>query len=568
MVDASTSQSRNFPILKQMLTGLAKELFSEDSSIHITLMGFGVGPKHAGTFNSLASMEAFLETATQDDLLQERSATNCEVGFEFVREYIESSDKLKNAIILFTSDGEANLDETPRDWSKWNDSTEFALLWNFKRMTEYYISLEIEHIFAGNAPIEATSEMFPEECEAVAAALEAYGNESDEFVAAIDVLYAAMLGNAEEYITQILKDIFAYSGLDWSSKQTAADVEKAFQAYFRAYLGLADSYYDGYMNLYYIILGNTGSRFSPDRYARAAAASAELMANEKVVSLYHIGYSGASNNWMNPEKGYFAEYDSSKLKYIYNSNFAGVAENIGELASELITTGYFNVTVTDPMSKWVTLDELSIKIYDNANGTVLWKYGEGWLTDVKLTEEEPITVAINENGMPEITWKIKDGYLLATDCYSMRYIVNIDETAPGFMPGEEYPLNDLTTVSYTDPDGNTHTTPVDVPEGKEGERKNTGFFPLDDDYHAIIIENKFITSEHIYDEDGDCVICTKHKEPENTLEEDGTEEVVEIETPVESESEEVEDIEAPKTGMMLATVPVILGISLMFVTKK
>lgn len=220
------------------------------------------------------------------------------------------------------------------------------------------------------------------------------------------------------------------------------------------------------MNLYYIILGNTGSRFSPDRYARAAAASAELMANEKVVSLYHIGYSGASNNWMNPEKGYFAEYDSSKLKYIYNSNFAGVAENIGELASELITTGYFNVTVTDPMSKWVTLDELSIKIYDNANGTVLWKYGEGWLTDVKLTEEEPITVAINENGMPEITWKIKDGYLLAADRYSMRYIVNIDETAPGFMPGEEYPLNDLTTVAIPTPTAILTQLPLMYPRAR------------------------------------------------------------------------------------------------------
>ncbi len=581
MVDASTSQSGNFPILKQMLLGLAKELVAEDSSIHITLMGFGVGPKHAGTFSSYASLAAFLETATQEDLLQERSATNCEVGFEFVREYIEGSDKLKNAIVLFTSDGEANLDETPRDWSKWADPDVFATLWEIPGLTQYFIGVEVGHIMGGYEPISATAEMFPDEAAAVAAAMTEYGIQSDEHIEAAMALYDAMMANADAYITKVLQHVFAYSGLNWSEKQTAADVERAFQAYFRAYPGTADANaYESYMNLYYIILGNTGKRFSPDKYTRAAAASAQLMANEKVVSLYHVGYSSATNNWMNPEKGYFSAYDSSKLKYFYNSEFAGVAENIGDLAYELITTGYFDVTVTDPMSKWVILDEESIKIYNNSTGELLWQYGQGWLTDVHLTEGEPISVSVNADGQPEITWRVKDGYLLTADRYSMRYIVNIDEHAPGFQPGIEYPLNDPTSVAYTDAEGQPHTNPLDVPDGKEGEPYNTGYFPINDDYHAIIINNEFIPSEHIYYEDI-CIICNhelEHEEapeiaPDEEIVEEDTEEIVEeVEAPVEAEAEEAEDITeeaTPKTGLMLAVPPLaIVGIAIILTKKR
>ncbi len=549
MVDASTSQSGNFPSLKKMLDGLAAELFADDSSLHITLMGFGVGPKHAGTFGNIAQLEAFLETATQEDLLQERSATNCEVGFEFVREYIENSDKLKNAIVLYTSDGSANLDETPRDWSKWNDSSEFATLWGIPRATSYAVRVEIERIFAGGEPISATLEMFPNECEAVAEALEVHGRESDEYITAIDALYDVMMSKQNEYFTCVLQNVFEAGGLDWNEKQTAADVEKAFQVCFKAYPDLTANEYEAYMNFYYIILGNTGARLSPNRFTRAAAASAELMKNKKVVSLYHVGYSEASNNWMNPEKGYFADYDASKLKYVYSSNFAGVAENISELATELITTGYFDVTVTDPMSKWVTLDTASIRIVNNATGEVLWKYGEGWLTDVKLTEDDPITVAVNQNGYPEITWKIKDGYLLHTDRYSMRYVVNIDETAPGFVAGREYPLNDPTVVSYTDPSGTPHTESIDVPDGKEGTvHPESGYFPTSDEYHAIIIGDAIITTEHEFDEDGECILChyEKKDEPEQTPEEeivpDGD---VVVEAPAEPMTEEVEAVVAP-----------------------
>ncbi len=480
MVDASLSQESNFENLKKMLINLAENVLSQDPSIRLTLMGFGLGPRRAGSFYSVAQLEKFLETATQEDLLQERSATNCEVGFEFVDAYIDNNSALKKTVVLYSSDGAANLDETPLDWSNWYDTTIFDFFRSYteKDAISYIVSTELEHIFAGNDPISATVEMFPDECAAIAIAKQSDGVSSDSHKVAIDALNASMTAKGRDYVSCVLRHVFAAGGLTWGEGQSASDVEKAFQTYFRSYPGQSDSAYDSYMDLFYIIFGETGSKILTNRYTRAAAASANLMANDKVVSLYHIGYSGAGNTWMNPDKGYFSDYDASKLKYVYNTDFAGVTENLKEMATEFVTTGYKDVTVTDPMSKWVTLDESSIRIVDNNTGTVLWQNGQ-WLTSVQLTADSPISVTTNADGHREITWKIKDGWLLHTDRYSLRYVVNVDETVEGFEWGKEYPANDPTDVTYTDPDGNEHEVPIEVPDVKEEQRQPD---LTDDDY--------------------------------------------------------------------------------------
>ncbi len=472
MVDASLSQSSNFNNLKTMLITLAENALSQDPSIRLTLMGFGIGPRRAGSFYSVAQLERFLETATQEDLLQERSATNCEVGFEFVEEYIDSNSAMKKAVVLYTSDGAANLDETPMDWSEWYDTSVFDLYRSFTEadVIAYIKSAELEHIYAGYQPISATAEMFPDECAAIAIARQTSGVGSDAHKEAIDALSVSMTSKGRDYVSCVLRHVHAAGGLTWGEGQSASDVEKAFQTYFRSYPGQSDSKYDSYMDLFYLVLGDTGYNILTNRYTRAAAASANLMENDKVVGLYHIGYSGASNTWMNPEKGYFSDYDTSKLTYVYSSDFAGVTENLKELASEFVTTGYKDVTVTDPMSKWVTLDESSIRIVDNDTGTVLWQNGQ-WLTSVQLTAGSPISITTNADGHREITWKIKDGWLLHTDRYSLRYVVNVDETAEGFEWGKEYPANDPTDATYTDPDGNEHEVPIEVPNVKEEQRQ-------------------------------------------------------------------------------------------------
>ncbi len=472
MVDASLSQESNFANLKRLILGLGEKVLVDNSSMKLTLMGFGLGPRYAGSFYSVKQLGDFLATATQDDLLQERSATNCEVGFEFVNNYINNSEKLMNTYVIYTSDGAANLDETGRDWSKWEDETIFDYFRSYTKedAVSYIISTETDHILSGNLPISATTSMFPEESANVSIAQIQYGVGSAEHKAAAEVLHKEMAADGSAYVTCVLQNIFTNAGLTWGAAYSPSDVEKAFQTYFRNYPGQEDSSYSSYMDLFYIIFGDTGYNLSPNRWKRAAEASLTLQQNSKVQGLYHVGYSGADGTWMNPEKGYYEGKDISKLHYIHNTSFAVVVDDLLTDIEETVVMAYKDVTITDPMSKWVTMDPSSIRIYNG--DTLIYKYGEGWLTDDKPAKT-PITLTPQDNGRTQITWRVKDGALLPADRYTLRYTVDVDETVEGFEYGKEYPANDPTNVTYKDPDGNEHTEPIDVPKVKEDTRPET-----------------------------------------------------------------------------------------------
>ncbi len=468
MVDASTSQSGNFGNLKNTLNSLAESVLMDDPDMRLTLMGFGIGPRIAGTFYRASDVAEFLKTATQDDFLQERSATNCEVGFQFVDEYLDNSPNLKKSIVIYTSDGGTNLAEVEMDWSQWSDTTVFDYFrsYTWKDVVNYAVGAEMEHIYAGNAPLSSTAEAYPRACTQMMMARQKYGPESEEYRAAADALFEEIMADGVAFVSTQLKHIHLASGLTWGKSYSASEIEKAFQTYFRNYPGAEDPAYDSYMDLFFLLLGDNGGKMP--HATRAVAASANLMQNEKLVRLYHVGYSGAGNTWMNPEKGSFADYDISKLSYVYSTKFAGVQLELEKLTDEFIATAYKDTTVTDPMSKWVTMDPQTIRIYDDSKGVVLWEYGKGWLTDLQLTAAEPIGLSENEYGRTVITWKVKDGLLLHSDRYSLRYTVNVDETAEGFVPGESYPANDPTSVTWLDPQDNPVTEPIPVPDVQEG----------------------------------------------------------------------------------------------------
>ena len=78
------------------------------------------------------------------------------------------------------------------------------------------------------------------------------------------------------------------------------------------------------------------------------------------------------------------------------------------------------------MSKWVTLDPSSIRIYED--DLLIYRYGEGWLYEDKQPAADPITLENNDDGRYQITWRIKDGNLLYSDRYFLKYIVDVDET--------------------------------------------------------------------------------------------------------------------------------------------
>lgn len=81
--------------------------------------------------------------------------------------------------------------------------------------------------------------------------------------------------------------------------------------------------------------------------------------------------------------------------------------------------------------------------------------------------------------------------------------------------------------------------------------------------HAIIIGDAIITSNHEFDANGNCIYCGYHK--------DVVEEEVVVETPAESETEEIDEEtteENPVTGIALAIVPMTVAALAVVASKR
>ncbi|MBR5285318.1 MAG: Cys-Gln thioester bond-forming surface protein [Clostridia bacterium] len=144
------------------------------------------------------------------------------------------------------------------------------------------------------------------------------------------------------------------------------------------------------------------------------------------------------------------------------------------------STMYFNVTVTDYMSKWALLCPETIKVVDEALGIVIWSAKDGWLIDENrpTQQEVPVLVEVvdpkdyaaggedvigNKNGdVFVLTWYVKDGPLLRSDNYKLVYEVELDVDEEGFAFGSPYPTNGKTEIDYN---GN-QTTVIEPPEAK------------------------------------------------------------------------------------------------------
>ena len=93
-----------------------------------------------------------------------------------------------------------------------------------------------------------------------------------------------------------------------------------------------------------------------------------------------------------------------------------------------------------------------------------------------------------------ITWRIKDGPLLYSDRYFLKYIVTVDETVEGFEYGTLYPANDPTYVEYIDEKGEKQSVQVKVPEVKKPAPQNDF---EEDDYGIRIYKSSSIDNTAI-----------------------------------------------------------------------
>lgn len=466
MVDASISQGANLNKLKTMLVELGEEVLHDDGSMHLTLMGFGMGPATVGSFTDADDLADYLEDVTQADLRQGVSATNCEAALEHVLAHIENSPNLEETVVLFTSDGKTNMDETTFALSAWVDHPEwYASGVNVATIGNVAASEQASLLYSTGDILSPTAKLYPDFAIRLALAEKDYGISSTEYKAIVDEFYAAVTASEDTmiaYVNALWEDVLAHSGMDYSEQYSTSDFEKAFLNYYNGAI------YNSYL---YTIHGMMRASFYPDWHqlstwgARAADAADKLAANEKVVQLHMVDFLGANNIWMDPSADNVNRCTSEKITYTRADNISAAIDKIKEISTEMFVTVYKDVTVTDPMSKWVTMDPSTIRIY--RDDLLVWEYGNGWVNDSYKVAETPIQVEENENGRYEITWRIKDGFLLYTDRYSMRYLVDVDETAEGFQYDHDYPANDATFAKYEDENGDPQTIDIPVPDVEE-----------------------------------------------------------------------------------------------------
>lgn len=468
MVDASSSQGANLEKLKGMLVDMAQEVLHNDGSMRLTLMGFGMGPRLVGSFYNAETLESYLKGVTQADLRQGVSATNCEAALEFVYDYVNSSSKLGETVVVFTSDGQTNMDETPFALSEWRSHPEWYMSGATAEMiAQYAVGGQADLYMNGGRTLEPTARLYPDEAYAVELAIAQYGAGSAEAKAAVDAFNNTVTGADADaqaaYVDAAYQAVLENSGMVYDSAHaySTSELEKAFLAY-----------ENGIMSYAYLcaIHGMKNASFYPDWYnlstwgARAAAMADKLANHGKVETLYMVDFANKINTWMNPDSSTANHVSSGDITYMSATSFSAAMDDVGNLAGEFFTTLYQDATVTDPMSIWVDLVPSSISIYNG--DTKIYQYGKGWLTDDQPTESDPITLNESEE---KITWRIKDGPLLFSDRYSLKYIVNVDETAPGFEYGKDYPANDPTSVTYTDENGDTQTKDIAVPDVRQPE---------------------------------------------------------------------------------------------------
>jgi len=453
MVDGSYSLDEEWPAMKEAINTIGRTVLNGSGSTRLTLMAFGMGEnivlKHISSAGELAAALGELPGT----LLYGRSSTNCEAGFNGVARYISSHDSsLKDAHVIYISDGNVNTDETPRafgaNWKTW--ATKFGPL------TVAQTAFEGALFDGENLPdafYTVFGDRFADAQSSEEIADRAFGGEvtNEEFIAFADQVWA---------------DVYAYSGMELDKEYPVSVAERAFVKYDKEKgTYIQDVFYYTTYKSEYVTYGN--------RVARTKTAANALAAMDKVASMYVVDYDGYTA-WMD------TGITSSKSTFVHANGIAGLATALSDALNKLAKTPYNDVVVTDYMSKWVNLDTDSLRIIDNKSGEVLWSAKQGWLTEDRPTAAEvPVTavkvdpadyeaggsdVLGNTHGdIYKLTWYVKDGPLTRNENYRLAYEVVSDVEESGFVYDTSYPANGKTEAEYKDESGEDKRNEIAVP---------------------------------------------------------------------------------------------------------
>ena len=507
MIDGSYSGDDEWPAVRPAILKIGEAVLNGTGNTKLTVMTFGMADNmvlaHA---SSVAELDAKL-TDLPGGLLYGRSSTNCEAGFTGVQEYIiDHDDTLNQVHVVYISDGTVNTDETPRVFGDWQTLLKTARY--VKTVKDFgQLSLEFALVYG---------EKQPETFKTV------FGADADP-----DEVYANFLSitdaQLEAWLNGVYAEVFAYSDMSLTAEYPVSDVERAFVKF--------DKENGTYLQdtFYYLQKNNSVSDSYPSRWSRTPVAASALAANPRVEHLYMVDTNGATS-WMNPA----TSTDSTKnvvgdnVTFTCNAKVDGFTDSMEDILTSLSKTPYNNVVITDYMSKWVDLNDESLRIVDVKTGEAIWTAANGWLIDKEdrpTAIEKPVTVELvdptdyadggkdvagNVNGnIYKLTWYVKDGAMLRSDAYRLEYEVIVDMDEEGFMFNTNYPANGDTYMGYEDWTGKDGQTEIQVPSVyvnrsedtavtfrfNAGQAESARFFAVEEDSDVVPCTSASICSD-------------------------------------------------------------------------
>ena len=454
MVDGSYSTDDDWNVTRQVIMEIGKTVLEGSGNTLLTVMTFGMGDnivlKHV---ESVSELDATL-TELPGGLLYGRSSTNCEAGFTGIGEYINNHDETLNEVhVVYITDGEINTDETEYVFADWTKNT-----WLKKD------------------PITLVKWALADECGF-------YGDGLTNLSNAYKTVFGETIYTPEQVATegviseedlmawaeQVWKDVYEYSRMELENAYTVSDAERAFVKYDKENGTHVQEMF------YYALWG----RSYPNRATRTPAAGLALAADERVAHLYMVD-SNKATPWMSEMTA-----SASNVSFYESGSTKNLLATIESILTNLAYTPYNDVVVTDYMSKWVNLDQTTIKVVDNYAEQTIWTSKEGWLiTENRPTSQEvPVVVEEvptdayadggpdvvgNENGtIYKLKWYVKDGAMLRNHNFSLVYEVDVDIDETGFEYDTNYPANGNTIIEYTEKNGDEITEvteDIDVPD--------------------------------------------------------------------------------------------------------
>ena len=468
IIDGSYSGDDEWAQMKANIIEIGKKVLDGSGRTQVTVMAFGMGDNVVVEgVKTVAELETMLPELP-GGLLYGRSSTNCEAGFAGALKYIESKKaQLSQVDVIFISDGGINTDETPRafgtNWQTW--ATKFGALTTAQAAFEAALTSGKKQ----PAAFSVFGDRFA-------------GKTNEQILNAVFVDKTVTITDAEylAFGDKLWADVYAASGLTLATEYPISVVERAFVKYDKTNgTYIQDIFYYATHKSSYVTYTDTANR--------TIAAAEKLAANPLVGVLHLVRYAKDGRaDWMSK---------ITDSNYYEAESITNLLNGLDPMMEALAKTHYNNVVVTDYMSKWVILDPTTIRVVD-ANGNVVavfdaenspkddngnyTAYLYKWVGEALCAEKAPIVLDLipeseyaaggpdvigNVDGpIYRITWNLKDGPLMRTDAYTLKYVVTANTEEPGFTYDEALPANGNTYTEYTDAFGNDIKVVIVVPD--------------------------------------------------------------------------------------------------------